>query len=72
MHEAGDLPGGERLVHALRELPVGAHAPVCLDPLLTRELHSGHLEAIPRLFFAFKGGRVLICVNTRNPALPDK
>jgi len=38
-HEAWDLPGGELPVHALPELQDGAHAPVCLDQLLTRELH---------------------------------
>jgi hypothetical protein len=38
-HEAWDLPGGELLVHALPELPDGAHAPVCLDKLFSRELH---------------------------------
>ena len=38
MHATEDLPGGELLVHALPELPDGAHAPVCLDPLFTGEL----------------------------------
>jgi hypothetical protein len=41
MHETEDLPGGEFLVHALRELPDGAHAPVCVDEMFTRELHIG-------------------------------
>jgi hypothetical protein len=39
MHEAKNLPGGELLVNALPEFPDGAHAPVCLDQLFTREPH---------------------------------
>jgi hypothetical protein len=54
--EAEDLPGGELLVHALRELPDGAHAPVCLDPLLTRELHVAALQAICKTLFASEKG----------------
>ena len=38
--EAWNLPGGKQPVLALPELPHGAHAPICLDQLFTRELHS--------------------------------
>ena len=38
-HAAWDLPGGELIAHALPQLPDGAHEPVCLDPLFTREPH---------------------------------
>jgi len=63
IHEVEDPPGGELLVHALPELPDGAHAPICLDELFTREPHIGHLQATSKIFSAFEEGRVLIFVN---------
>ena len=46
IHEAGDPRGGELFVHALPELRDGAHAPLCLDQLFSRQLHIGHLQAV--------------------------
>jgi hypothetical protein len=56
MQEAEALPGDELLVHTVRELANGAHAPVCLDPLLTRELHVAALQAICKTLFASEKG----------------
>ena len=72
MHEAEDLPGGEPVVHAVLELPDGAHAPVCVCRLFTRELHIGHLQAVVKKLDTSGKGRVLICVNIGNLAPPDK
>jgi len=45
-HQAGHLPDGEPLLHALLELPVGAHAQVCLALFFVRELLVGHLQLL--------------------------
>jgi hypothetical protein len=73
-HEASDLPGGELLVHALPELPDGAHAPVCLDELFARELHiAATSKQTVKHYSPSKRASVLTEINTRaNPAPHDQ